>query len=185
MINEKMLAALNKQINWEMYSSYFYLSMSSYFESVGLKGCANWMRVQAQEELFHAVKFYDYIISRGGRVTLLTIDAPPAQWPSALKVFEDVYAHEQKVTGLINALVDLALAEKDHATFNMLQWFVTEQVEEEENADAIVQKLRMISGEKGVGLLYMLDRELGQRVFTPPATGKAAPKAKATDSSTQ
>jgi len=112
MINERMLTALNKQVNWEMYSSYLYLSMSSYFESVGLKGFANWMRVQAKEEMFHAEKFYDYIISRGGRQVMLQIDAPPSEWQSALKVFEDVYSHEQKVTGLIHDLVDLSSRHK-------------------------------------------------------------------------
>jgi len=169
MIKEKMLEPLNKQVNWEMYSSYFYLSMSAYFESLGFKGFANWMRVQAEEELFHAMKIYDYIVSRGGRITLLQIDQPQAEWTSPLKVFEDVLAHEQKVTGLINGLVDLAIQEKDHATWSMLQWFVNEQVEEESNAEEIVQKMRMVSEEKGVGLLYMLDKEMATRVFTPPA----------------
>ncbi|NYT02157.1 MAG: ferritin [Methanosarcinales archaeon] len=171
MINEKMLAALNRQVIWEMYSAYFYLSMSAYFESTGFRGFANWMRVQAQEELFHAMKFYDYIVSRGGRVTLLQIDQPPEEWASPLKVFEDVLAHERKVTGLISGLVDLAIAEKDHAAWSMLQWFVNEQVEEEENAEEIVKKVRMVGDEKGVGLLYMLDKELATRVFTPPAGG--------------
>ena len=169
MINERLLDALNRQVNWELYSSYFYLSMSGYFESTGLKGFASWMRAQAQEELFHAMKFYDYIISRGGRVKLLQIDEPPSEWASPLDVFENVFAHEQKVTGLINALLDLAIEKKDYATQSMLQWFVNEQVEEEANAEEIVQKLRLIQGERGVGLLYMLDKELGQRVFTPPA----------------
>lgn len=168
----KVLDALNRQVKWELYSAYFYLSMSSYFESTGLKGFANWMRVQAEEELFHAMKFYDYIISRGGRVKLLQIDEPPSEWASPLDVFENVFAHEQKVTGLINALLDLAIEKKDYATQSMLQWFVNEQVEEEANAEEIVQKLKLMQGERGIGLLYMLDKELGQRVFTPPATSK-------------
>ncbi|OPX79367.1 MAG: ferritin [Methanosaeta sp. PtaB.Bin039] len=172
MLSAKMLEALNKQVNWELYSSYFYLSMSSYFESANLKGFARWMNAQAKEELFHAMKFYDYIVSRGGRVILAQIDTPPAEWPSALKVFEDVYAHEKKVTGLIHGLMDMAKEEKDHPTEIMLQWFVNEQVEEEENAEAAVSKLKMVSGDKGLGLMYMLDQEMGQRVFTPPSSKK-------------
>jgi len=168
MIKEKIQDALNKQLNAELYSSYLYLSMSAHFESVSLKGFANWMRVQAQEELTHAMKFYDYIHERGGRVTLTSIDAPQTQWDSPLAVFEHVYKHEQKVTGLINDLVDLALSEADHATNNFLQWFVTEQVEEESSADEIIQKLKLV-GEASGGLL-MLDQELKQRVFTPPVT---------------
>ena len=170
MIKGKIEKALNDQINAEMYSSYLYLSMSSYFSSINLNGFATWMRVQAQEELMHAMKFYDYVIERGGRVTVKAIEAPPAEWDSPLKVFEHVYTHEQKVTGLINDLVNLAIAEKDHATTAFLQWFVTEQVEEESSADEIVQKVKLV-GDQGAGLL-MLDQELGQRVFTPPAQGE-------------
>jgi len=168
MIKEKNQDALNKQLNAELYSSYLYLSMSAHFESVSLKGFANWMRVQAQEELTHAMKFYDYIHERGGRATLTSIDAPQTQWDSPLAVFEHVYKHEQKVTGLINDLVDLALSEADHATNNFLQWFVTEQVEEESSADEIIQKIKLLGEARGG--LFMLDQELKQRVFTPPAT---------------
>jgi len=170
MIKDKIEKALNSQINAEMYSSYLYLSMSSYFSSINLNGFATWMRVQAQEELTHAMKFYDYVIERGGRVTVAAIEAPPAEWDSPLQVFEHVYTHEQKVTGLINDLVNLAIAEKDHATTAFLQWFVTEQVEEESSADEIVQKVKLV-GDQGAGLL-MLDQELGQRVFTPPTQGE-------------
>jgi len=170
MIKDKIEKALNSQINAEMYSSYLYLSMSSYFSSINLNGFATWMRVQAQEELTHAMKFYDYVIERGGRVTVKAIEAPPAEWDSPLQVFEHVYTHEQKVTGLINDLVNLAIAEKDHATTAFLQWFVTEQVEEESSADEIVQKVKLV-GDQGAGLL-MLDQELGQRVFTPPTQGE-------------
>ena len=168
MIREKIEKALNSQLNAELYSSYLYLSMSSYFSSLNLDGFANWMRVQAQEELMHALKFYDYITERGGRALLATIEAPPAQWDSPLKAFENVYTHEQKVTGLINDLVNMAVSEKDHATTAFLQWFVTEQVEEESSADAVVQKLRLV-GDQGSGLL-MIDQEMSQRAFTPPAT---------------
>ena len=167
MIKEKIEKALNSQLNAELYSSYLYLSMSSYFSSLNLDGFANWMRVQAQEELMHAMKFYDYITERGGRALLTTIEAPPAQWDSPLKAFENVYTHEQKVTGLINDLVNMAVSEKDHATTAFLQWFVTEQVEEESSADAVVQKLRLV-GDQGSGLL-MIDQEMSQRAFTPPA----------------
>ena len=171
MINEKVETALNDQIRWELYSSYLYLSMSSWYESIGLRGFARWERVQAQEELAHAMKFYDYIISRGGRVILQPVDAPPSEWESPLDAFEFSYAHEQKVTELINTLVNLAIEEKDHATTNMLQWFVDEQIEEEANASEIVEKLKMIREERGTGILYMLDKELGARIYTPPAMG--------------
>lgn len=170
MIKEKIQDALNKQINAELYSSYLYLSMSAYFESINLKGCANWMRVQTQEELVHAMKFYDYLIERGGKVVLSSIESPPTEWPSPLAIFENAYQHEQKVTGLINDLVDLAIAEKDHATNIILQWFVSEQVEEEASADEVVQKIKLMGDARGG--IFMLDRELAQRVFTPPTTSE-------------
>jgi len=168
MLSEKMQDALNKQLNAELYSAYLYLSMSAYFQSVNLGGFANWMRVQAQEELTHAMKFYDYVSERGSRVVLQPVEGPPTEWTSPLAVFEDTYRHEQKVTGLINELVNLAIAEGDHATNIFLQWFVTEQVEEEASADQIVQKLKLI-GDTGSGL-FMIDREIAQRVSVPPTT---------------
>lgn len=167
MIKEKIQDALNKQLNAELYSAYLYLSMGAYFESIDLGGFANWMRVQAQEELTHALKFYDYIIQRGARVILSSIDEPPSEWESPLAVFEHVYQHEQKVTGLINELVDLAIAEGDHATNNFLQWFVAEQVEEEDSANEVLQKIKLMADAPGG--LFMLDGELGNRVFNPPA----------------
>ena len=167
MIDEKMQEALNKQLNAELYSSYLYLSMSAYFQSVNLSGFANWMRVQAQEELAHALKFYDYVNERGGRVVLPAVDEPPSEWDSPLAVFEHVYEHEQKVTGLINKLVDLAVKARDHATNNFLQWFVSEQVEEEASADEVLQKLKLV-GDDASGL-FMIDQELAQRVFVAPA----------------
>ncbi|UCC97129.1 MAG: ferritin [Phycisphaerales bacterium] len=166
MISKKMEKALNGQVNAELYSAYLYLSMESYFKSLNLNGFANWMRVQTQEEIMHAMKIYDFIDERGSRITLKAIEGPPTQWDSPRAVFEAAYAHEQKVTGLINGLVDLAIKEKDHATNTFLQWFVNEQVEEEASADAIVQQLKMM--EDAPGGLFMLDRELAQRVFTPP-----------------
>jgi len=167
MLTQDMQQKLNAQLNAELYSAYLYLSMSAYFESSDLDGFANWMRVQAKEEQMHAMKFFDFISSRGGRVVLAAIEAPATDWQSAADAFEQVYRHEQKVTGLINALATSAVAESDHATNSFLQWFVNEQVEEEESANRILRNLKLI-GSDGTGLL-MLDRELSQRVFTPPA----------------
>jgi ferritin len=161
MISKKMEKTLNDQINAELYSAYLYLSMSAYFESENLPGFAKWMRIQWQEEVMHGLKIYDYVSERGGRATLKSIDGPPAKWKSPLDVFQATYKHEQVVTGRINDLVTQAVAEKDHATNVFLQWFVTEQVEEEKSADEIVQKLKRISDAPGG--LYMLDKELGQR----------------------
>ena len=170
MIKAKIQGALNKQLNAELYSSYLYLSMAAYFESVSLKGFANWMLAQTQEELVHAMKFYDYINESAGRVNLTSISAPSAQWDSPLAAFEQVYEHEQKVTGLINDLVTLAVSEADQDTNNFLQWFVAEQVEEESSADEIVQKLRLLGEDRS--RLFTLDQELGQRIFTSPAAAE-------------
>jgi len=167
MLDPKMEEAFNNQINAEIYSSYLYLSMAAYFESANLGGFANWMRVQVQEENLHAMKMFDYVNERGGRVILKAIEAPKTEWESPLEVFEDTYKHEQHVTSLINELVSLAQELKDHATESFLQWFVDEQVEEEQSADKVVQHLKLMEGFKGG--LFMMDRELGQRVFTPPA----------------
>lgn len=168
MIGKKMQDAFNEQINAELYSAYLYLSMVAYFESVKLPGFATWMRVQTQEEVMHAMKIYDYVNERGGRVILKSIGEPQTEWESPLAAFEAAYEHEQKVTGLINGLVNLAIEEKDHAANMFLQWFVNEQVEEEGSADTIVQKLKLMADAPGG--MYMLDNEMGQRVFTPPVT---------------
>lgn len=168
MIGKKMEKALNEQINAEMYSANLYLSMESYFRSLNLNGFAKWMRVQVQEEMMHATKIYDFVNERSGRVILKSIAAPQTEWESPLAVFEDTYKHEQKVTGLINDLVNLAVKEKDHATSVFLQWFVSEQVEEESSAEKIVQQLKMMG--KAPGGIFILDRELGQRVFKPSAS---------------
>ena len=167
MLDVKVEKALNDQIVAEMYSAYLYLSMASYFDAQGLGGFAQWMRSQFAEEQVHALKMFSYVGERGGRVRLGAIEAPQSDWNSPLEVFEQTLAHEQLVTGLINKLVDLALEISDHATDNFLRWFVTEQVEEEDTADSIRQQLKLI-GDNGQGLL-MLDRELGTRVYTPPA----------------
>ena len=166
MLSKQMEEAINKQINAEIYSSYLYLSMCAYFESISLTGSASWMRQQAQEEMFHAMKMFDYVNERGGRVIMQTVEQPETEWTSAADVFENVLSHEQKVTGLINDLVNLALDERDHATNIFLQWFVSEQVEEEATAGEIVDKLKLIGNDANG--LFMLDRELGQRQFTWP-----------------
>jgi len=166
MLNKKLELELNKQVNAEFYSAYLYLSMSAFLASKNLSGFSNWMKVQFEEEQFHALKLYQYILDRGGRVELEKIEKPKTEWTNIVNVFEEVLAHEEKITSLINNLVDLAIQEKDHATVNMLQWFVEEQVEEEANASDLLGQLKLIQG-KGSGL-YMIDKELKQRVFTPP-----------------
>jgi ferritin len=161
MLTEKMQTELNGQLNAELYSAYLYLSMNAYFKSVNLDGFANWMYYQAQEELEHSMKFYDFIIQRGGMVQLQQIAAPPTEWDSPLAVFEATLEHEQKVTGLINNLVDVAHEERDHATNIFLQWFVSEQVEEEENVGGVLEQLKLMGDAKGG--LFMIDRELAKR----------------------
>jgi len=161
MIKENIQDAINKQLNRELYSAYLYLAMSAYFESIPLRGFAKWMRIQAKEERTHAMKFFDYLIEKGGTVKLLPIDTPPAKWSSFLKVFEEAYKHEQKVTAWIYELVDLAIKERDHATNNMLQWFVKEQIEEEANANEIVGKIKML-GPEGPAIL-IIDHDLSKR----------------------
>ena len=161
MLSEKMKDALNKQVNAELYSSYLYLSMAAYFDSINLNGFAQWMKAQAKEEIGHAMKIYKYIYDRGNSVELESIDKPPIKWDSPLDAFEDAYKHEQKVSGMINNLVVIAREEKDYATENFLQWFVEEQVEEEASVDEIVQKLKYVEGSKNA--IFMLDSKLGQR----------------------
>ncbi len=161
MISQKVQDAFNGQINAELYSAYLYLSMAAQFESMNLPGFGSWMTVQAREEVSHAMKLFAHVNERGGRVTLKAIETPPGEWPSPLAAFEDAYRHEQKVTALIHALVKLAAEADDDAAGIFLQWFVSEQVEEEASADEVVQKLKMIK-DSPQGLL-MLDRELARR----------------------
>ena len=161
MLSDNMQAALNKQLNAELHSGYLYLSMNAYFKTLNLDGFANWMYYQAQEELTHGMKFYDFINQRGGQVTLDLIEAPPASWESPLAAFEATLAHEQKVTGLINDLMEVALTERDHATQIFLQWFVSEQVEEEESVGGVLEQLKLMGAAKGG--LFMIDRELAKR----------------------
>jgi ferritin len=167
-LSEKMVEALNKQVNREIYSAYLYLSMSAYSTFKGMKGFANWFMVQYQEEMMHALKIYGYINDQGGQVKLMAVEQPPTDFGSPLEMFEKTLEHEKFVTKCINDLVNLAVEEKDHATNIFLQWFVTEQIEEEANDNDIIAKLKLV-GKEGNGL-FMIDKELAARVFAPPAT---------------
>jgi len=170
MLNKRMVKALNMQINNELYSAYLYLSMSAHSTFIGLEGFANWFMVQYQEEMVHVMKIYDYVNDQGGQVKLMVVAEPPAEFGSPLDMFEKTLKHERFITKCINDLVDLAVKEKDHATNIFLQWFVTEQIEEEANDNDIISKLKLV-GKEGNGL-FMIDKELAARVFTPPATSK-------------
>lgn len=161
MIKDEIEEAINEQVNAELYSSYLYLSMATYFGDEGLDGFEKWMHGQFIEEINHAMRLYDFLESRGGRVKLKKIEKPERNWNSPLDAFEDAYDHEQHVTDRINELADLAEEENDRATLQMLQWFIEEQVEEEETAEEIVEKLEMI-GDDSSGLI-MFDKELGNR----------------------
>ena len=171
MLSEKMEAALNDQLVAETYSAYLYVSMSAYFGDQNLPGFSHWMFVQAQEELLHVQRFFNYIIERHGTVKLAAIAAPPASWESPAAAFQKSYDHELEVSARIHALVEQAQAERDHSTYNFLQWFVAEQVEEEKNVDGVLQDLkRMGKSDQG---LFMLDREAGLRVLTVPGATAA------------
>jgi ferritin len=161
MLSKVMQEAINDQIKKEFYSAYLYLSMAAYFEAKNLPGFARWLRVQFGEEQTHALKFYEYVLERGGHVALQAISQPPSEWKSNLAAFEQVLEHEQQVTASINKLYETALAEKDYASQIMLQWFINEQVEEEKNATEIVEQLKLIDAH-GTAVL-MLDHQLGKR----------------------
>jgi ferritin len=165
MLKPKVEKALNEQINKELFSAYLYQAMSAHASHIGLEGVANWMNVQAEEEVFHARKIYNYVLEQGGKVLLQAIAQPDSEFKSAKDMFEKSLAHEQFVTKSINDLVALARAEQDYATEIFLSWYVTEQVEEEANVNGILDKLNLI-GESGKGI-YMLDKELSARTFTP------------------
>ena len=167
MLPQRIQEAFNRHLNAELYSAYLYLSMSAHFESASLEGMAHWMRIQAQEEMLHVIKFFDFINQRSGRVILAPVQGPPTAFASAVEVFEAARQHEATVSGLIHELVDLAAREKDHAAHAFLQWFVTEQVEEEATVEAIVDKLKLAGDNAGV--LFMIDQDLGRRVL-PPAS---------------
>jgi ferritin len=160
-LSKKMQDALNKQINEELASAYIYLSMAAYCESINLPGFAHWMRLQTNEEMEHAMKLYGFVHSRGGRVVLEAIEKPPIEFEGPVDVFEKTLAHEQYITSCIHNLYGMAVAEKDYASLSTLQWFVDEQVEEEESATEILEVLKRV-GDKGQGL-FMLDRHLAQR----------------------
>ena len=171
MLSKKITERLNRQINRELYSAYFYMGMASYASSLGLNGFANWFNVQVKEELTHAERFYNYVTHQGARAMLDDIETPPQDFKSPTDLFERTLGHEQKVTKMIHDLVDLARKEKDHATETHLAWFVTEQVEEEANATEALQKLALV-GKDGNGLL-VLDSQLAARVFVPPTAAGA------------
>ena len=165
MIHEKMEEEINKQINEEMYSAYLYMSMAAYFETLNLKGFANWMFVQYREETDHALKFYNYLKERGGKIKLMAIDEPPHEWKSPKDAFEATYKHEKHITERINHMIDVAEELRDRPTFNLLQWYIDEQVEEEANDEEIIGQLEIIGDNKHA--LLMLDRELSNRTYTP------------------
>lgn len=167
MLSNKIQDALNEQINAELWSAYLYLSMGMHFEAEGRTGIANWFRIQFQEEQAHATIFMNYINQRGGRVILKAIDAVPTSWESPMDAFKATLEHEQKVTALINNLYTLAVEEQDYASRDRLNWFITEQVEEEDNCRTLIDKLRLI-GDNGMGL-YMLNTELAGRVYSAPS----------------
>lgn len=169
MISEKMEKALNEQINKELYSEYLYLSMQAYFERLNLTGFTNWMTVQVQEEHAHAMGMFNYLHERGGKVELLAIDKPQTDWKSPVEVFEHVLEHEQYVTSLINGLLDVAEEEKDRAALSFLDWYLKEQVEEENTVGNVLAKLKLIGDDKHA--LLLLDKDLEARTFTAPVIG--------------
>lgn len=172
MLHKKLEEAINAQINAELWSAYLYLSMSAYCHETGHTGMANWFAIQFKEEQDHAQILFNYVVSRGGRVLLAPIAEVPTEWDSVLSAFEHTLEHEQKVTSLINNLYALATELKDYATQSKLQWFVDEQVEEEETAQDIINKLRMVK-DNGYGL-YMIDQELAARTYTQASPLAAA-----------
>ncbi|KAF2961025.1 ferritin [Fervidobacterium sp. 2310opik-2] len=161
MISERVLKALNEQVGKEIFSSYLYLSMATYFDSIDLLGFGKWMKVQAREELGHAMKIYEFIYERGGRVELPAIEKPQSNWESPLKAFEAAYNHERFITESINKIYSLAKEENDYATQEFLNWFVKEQVEEEAQTELILKKLQKLQDSPTA--LYMLDKEAGSR----------------------
>lgn len=170
MISKTLQKAINEQINKELFSEYLYSSMQAWLAHENLDGMANWMKAQSQEEHFHAMKFFDYLIERGGKVELLAIEKPEVDFDNPLKAFKSALEHEQFITKSINELMDIAIAENDHASRGFLQWYVDEQVEEEATVDSIVHRLEMIGN--NMHGIFMLDRELGSRTFSEPASAE-------------
>ena len=177
MLSEKMNEALNVQANRELYSSYLYLSMSYYFESINMSGFAHWMRLQAGEELVHTMKMLDYVAGRGGRARMLAVEAPKFTWDSPLQAFQHVWDHERAVTGLIQTLVKVAEVELDEAALEFLQWYVLEQVEEEESSDNVLNKVKTAGNDRAA--LEAADKMLGQRSFKFPRGFEIFPNARA------
>jgi len=177
MISQRMQEAFNKQINEEMYSSYLYMSMAAYFDSINLSGFSHWMKLQAQEEMFHAMKFFNHVAERGGQVELFAIKKPENKWDSPLHVFKESFKHEQFITDCINKLMDVGVEVKDYAGQNLLKWFVDEQVEEEDNFTGVLEKLKRIGDNEA--LLLMQDLEMQKRVpgLNPYIKAPAAPAA--------
>ncbi len=167
MLSENLLKELNLQVKYELYSAHYYLAMAAYCASEDLNGFANFFLAQAEEEKFHAMKFFDFINEMDGRVTMLQLEEPKNEYESLIDVFKSALEHEKFVTSRIYKLMDIAMEEKEHATISFLKWFIDEQVEEENNMKDIIAKLERL-GENSSGL-YMLDQKLGTRVFTPPA----------------
>ncbi|QGU96647.1 ferritin [Clostridium bovifaecis] len=166
MISEKLMQKLNEQITYELFSAHLYLAMAAYCASQDLDGFSNFFKVQAEEERFHAMKFFNYVNEREGNIKLTGFDAPKNEFASILNVFEEGYEHEREVTRRIYELSDISLEEREHATISLLKWFIDEQVEEEASFNTLIKKLKRIDNDSTA--LYMLDAELAQRSFTPP-----------------
>lgn len=166
-MNEKIEKMVNDQMNFEMYSAYIYMAMAAYCDSIDLSGFAHWFKIQVQEEMYHSIKMYNYLLERGGRPFWTQIDAPNKDWPSLKAAFEDALKHEKIVTDRINKIMDAAIEESDHATRSFLNWYVDEQVEEEASVDSILKKLDLIK-DSGQGL-FMIDKEMESRIFNTPA----------------
>jgi ferritin len=164
MLKENIQKALNRQLNEELYSSYLYLAMAAHFESEDLNGFAHWMKLQSQEEYGHAMKIYAYILQRDGKVSLAKIEAPAESWKTIVELFEEVYSHEQKVSKSIDSIVELTMTEKDYATNNFLQWFISEQVEEESTSLFILNRAKLVGDNKNG--IFLLDKEMAQRAAT-------------------
>lgn len=171
MLKENISDALSRQVNAEFESAYLYLAMSAYCDRAGFQGFANWMHIQAKEEMAHGMHIYEHILERGAKPDLAAISAPKADYESLIEVFAATLAHEQHVTGLINKIASLAMQEEDHATYVFLQWYINEQVEEESTADLILQKLTHIGD--NTGMLFNMDTEMNTRVFADPFAGGA------------
>ena len=170
MLSEKLMSALNDQVNFEIYSEYSYLAMAAYCEAQDMAGFANFFKVQAEEERFHAMKFYDYIYQKDGRVLFKDIHQPQNEFKDILDVFKEGFNHEKEVTSRIYNLMDIAMDEREHSTISLLKWFVDEQVEEENSFNTIIKRLQRAIDSPAA--LYMLDEELATRTFTPPAAAQ-------------